>query len=170
MRVRCLQIIGHRTRRLAEGAFLERLATSLIWRVSSWEGGLWGPVEVQCGIATALRPVRILRRFRWSLRTARLPPFSTTRTGIVPFRRSVLRCLPQGGFFSWKTSAYCAALAFPDFEASEPGGKRRGMALVYRRFSVPLSRGDLRQFRQRKSLRFPELRSRWRKVSGAASG
>src|SRR6202521_1117466 len=157
MRVRFPRIIGPRTRRLAEAAFWERLVTSLIWRVSWWVRGLLGQAPVQCGVAVALRPIRTLRRFHWSLRMARLPPFSTTPTGIVPFRRSVLRYLPQGGFFSWKTSACCAALAVRGFEASGPGGKTRGMPLVYKRFSGPLGRGGLRRFRQRKSLRFPGL-------------
>src|SRR6266849_3226494 len=140
MRVRFLRIIGPRTRRLAEDAFLERLVTSLIWRVSWSVRGLLGQAPVQCGVAVALRPIWILPRFCWSLRTARLPPFSTTQMGIVPFRRSELRCLPQGGFFSWKTSAYCAALAGRVFEASGLGGRTRGIPLVYRRFSRPLRR------------------------------
>src|SRR5882762_4997975 len=127
MRVRFPQIIGHRTRRLAEGAFLERLVTSLIWRVSLWARGLSGQAPVQCGIGVELRPVWIVRRFHWSLRTARSPPFSTTPMGIGRFRRSVLRCLLRGGFFSWKTSASSAALAVLDFEASGPGGRTKDM-------------------------------------------
>src|SRR5580700_11494357 len=103
MRGRFLRIIGHRTHRLGEGAFSERLVTSLIWHASSWARGLLGPAAVQCAIGMLLRPVRILRRFLWSSRTARLPQFSITPMGIVPFRRSVLRCLPRDGFFSWKT-------------------------------------------------------------------
>src|SRR6266571_6167330 len=157
MRVQFARIIGHRTRRLAEGAFLERLVTSLIWPVSSWARGLSGQAPVQCVVGMALHLVWILCRFHWSLKTARLPPFSITPTGIVPFRRSGLRCLPQGGFFRWKTSVYCAALAVRDFEASGPGDRTRGMPLVYKHFSRPLGRGNLRRFRQRKSLRFPEL-------------
>src|SRR5438132_6083919 len=100
MRVRSRLITGHRTGILAEGAFLERPVTSLIWRASSWEHGLSGQVLEQCVARAALRPVWILYRFRWNLRTARLPLFSTTPMGIGPFRRSVLKCLPRDGFFS----------------------------------------------------------------------
>src|SRR6266478_7967856 len=158
MRVQFPRIIGHRTRRLGEAAFSERLVTSLIWRGSSWARGLSGLAVVQCGMAMALRRVQILRRFRWGLRTAQLLPFSTTPTGIVPFRRSVLECLPQGGFFSWKTSAYCAALAGQGFEASEAGGRTKGMPLVCQRFSVPWRRADLHRFPSMKYSRFRELR------------
>src|SRR5262249_27857485 len=98
---------------------------------------------------------------------ARLPPYNITPMGIAPFPRSVLRCLLPDGFFSWKTFVCCAVLAVQDFEASGRGDKTRVTPLACRRFSVPLNRGDLLPYRQRRSLKSHELPSKLRRTSVA---
>src|SRR5690242_2574076 len=94
---------------------------------------------VQWGAAITVRPVLILHTLHWDLRTARLPPFNTTPTDIVRFRRSVLRYSRLDGFSSWKTFECYAALAFQAFEASGHGAKTRGTQPAFKGFSRPLS-------------------------------
>src|SRR5690242_5244651 len=124
---------------------------------------------VQWGAAIMVHPVLIPHTLHWNLRTARLPPFNTSLTDMVPFRKSVLKCLSLDGFFSWKTFEFCGALAVQAFEPSEHGVKTRGTLPAFKRFSRPLSLAGPLRFQQRKSLKFHVLQSRLRRGSVAAS-